>query len=370
MVNPRIRYLVSSPCGDIPAEKDKWDLPLECDQLKTPYGVYFHSINDFLSREGFRPLIDAASKKLGRKIHIKEINEIIIRTEKHGLLYHPASIELILKEGKVKFGLNVAVSEFGKDCLKKEFSILKKLYIKFNLPYLPEVYYLIEQNSMVFLLEEWFEGYHEFHISQNENGKTLLKLWEFGKGYKYLSTEQSFEIFKQASKILTLYYDFDNYCQIQPWHHAAGDFIAKIEDEVIDVRLTTARQYEPFMVFRDKEKINPVLALLYFLLILSIRMRLDKLDGLGKIIWIEDYCVEATVTGFLEALKLRDEFSLHLGSEDEFLMLIQSFDKKDLKTVFEPLLEIYSGTEDFPVIIENIGNHIGKLYTAIQNLPS
>ena len=84
---------------------------------------------------------------------------------------------------------------------------------------------------MSFLLEDWFEGYHEFHISKDNEGKQQLKLWDFDHGYKNLSQEQSFEIYKKASKILTLYYDLEDFSQIFPWHHAAGDFVVKIEDE-------------------------------------------------------------------------------------------------------------------------------------------
>jgi hypothetical protein len=318
-MGPCIRYLVSSPYGDVPADKDKWDFPLECDPLKTPYSIYFQSIRDFLSRDAFKPLLNAVGKKLGREINLNGIKEIIVRTEKHGLLYHPASIELILKEGKAKFGLHVAVSDTGRDWLREELSVLQRLHTKFNLPYLPGTYLWGELNSMFFLLEDWFEGYHEFHITIDEQGKNRLKLWDFDNGYKYLSPEQGFEIYKQASGILTLYYDLKDFSQIYPWHHAAGDFVVKIENEKVDVRLTTARRYDLLMDFTQKDNINPFLALFYFLLNLSIKMRLDRLDGLGEVAWADDDCVEATVTGFLEALELKDEVKHYLDSSVEFL---------------------------------------------------
>ncbi|MBE0426825.1 MAG: hypothetical protein IBX72_09285 [Nitrospirae bacterium] len=441
-----IKYLVSSPYGDIPVNKRKWHLPLEYDTLKTPYKTYFNLIREFLARDELKLLLEAASKKLDRKIHLKEVNKISVRSEKHGFLYHPASIEVILKQGKVnpvrkgralnevglsngvKFGLNVAISDVGKDWLREESSVLKRLNTKFNLPYLPEPYLFSELNNMSFLLEDWFEGYHEFHISRDKDGAQRLKLWDFDHGYKYLSSEQSFELYKQASKILTLYYNFKDYSQILHWHHAAGDFVVRMGDEnnspspnpshqgrgnkrensfrvrvvedkreifhpgrghpalipsplagegkgegyfqdKIDVRLTTARRYEPPMVFRNKDPVNPFLGLFSFFLNLTVRMRMDKLNGTGEVAWADDICLEATITGFLEALKLKEELKNYIGSVEEFLGLLKSFGEEELKITFNSIIDLYTGEEYFAVLIENLEEHVRKLYATIQNLP-
>jgi hypothetical protein len=369
MREPSIRFLVSSPYGDIPADRNKWHLPLEGDALKTSYRTYFHSIKNFLSIDEFKPLLSSVSKKLKKETCLKGIYEIVVRAEKHGLLYHPASVEVILKQGRVKFGLNVAVSEIGRSWLRKEFSVLKRLNTKFKLPYLPEPYFFGELNAMSFLTEDWFEGYHEFHICKDEEGKQRLKLWDFDSGYKYLSSEQGFELYKQASKILTLYYDFKDFSQIYPWHHAAGDFVVKTEDEKIDVRLTTVRRYKPLMVLKDKGPVNPFLGLFYFFLNITTRMRLDKLDGLGEVVWADDICLEATIIGFLEALKLKEELKNYIGSVDEFFGLLKSFGEEDLKITFNSIIDLYTGEEDFPILIENIEEHIRKLYAILQILP-
>jgi hypothetical protein len=370
MQKPTIRYLVASPFGDVSVDNDRLDFPLECDPLKTTYRTYFRSIGDFLTAGNSVPLLRAVSERLECAISINEVYEIIVRSEKHGALYHPASIDVVTKHNRVKFGLNVAITETGKDFLKREFVVLRTLRDKFNLPYLPRPYDVDELNSMVFLLEEWFEGYHEFHLSKTEDGEQKIKLWQFGKGYHYLSFEQRFEVYKQASKILTLYYDFKDFSQIYPWHHAAGDFIARIEDDKIDVRLTTARQYEPYMTFQDKEDINPVIALFYFLLNLTIKMRLDKLDGVGATVWAKDFCLEATKEGFIEGLRLKDELKDYLGSEDEFIHLLKSFCSEDLKTAYSPLIDLYKQTGDYPVITVNLDKHVEALHTILQNFPS
>lgn len=98
-------------------------------------------------------------------------------------------------------------------------------------------------------------------------------------------------------------------------------------------------------------------------------MRLDKLDGMGETVWAEDVCVEAAVTGFLEALKLKEGIGNYLGSAEEFLELLKSFSMDEMRTTFNPLTDLYSGTGDFPVVIANLDGHAEKLFTVLQNLP-
>jgi hypothetical protein len=365
MRTPLITYLVSSPFGDVPVDKEKLRLPLECDPLKTPYKIYFRSIEDFLKQDEFIPVLQATGRKTGREPSLNEITEIIIRAEKHGLLYHPASIELVLENRKVKFGLNVAVTDTGKRWLREETLLLKELRAKHGLPYLPAPYISGEFNSMVFLLEDWFEGYHEFHITRDKESKHTLQLWEFGTGYLNLDNSQSFEIYRQSSKILTLYYDFENFNYIYPWHHAAGDFIVKVDNGKIDVRLTTVRRYKPLLDFR-RDEINPLFAVFYFFLHLSLHMRLDKIDGVGEVVWVEDYSVDAVVQGFSEALRGKNAFNDNPGLYKEFVVLLRSFSLDELKASFNPLFDLYAGTKDLPVIGMNLEGHANKLYDAIQ----
>jgi len=370
MKKPAIRYLVASPAGDVPVDTHRFDYPLEADPLKTPYRIYFRAISDFLSRENFQPLLGAVNERLETDFDLSALNEIIVRTEKHGALYHPASIEVLTTDKRAKLGLNVAVTDAGRNALKKEFVVLRTLQEQYKRPYVPEPLLLYEADSMVFLLEEWFEGYHEFHIAKSEDGKQMIKLWEYGRGGRFLTSEQGFEIYRQIAMILTLYYDIENFRLIFPWHHAAGDFIVKIEDnDQIDVRLTTIRGYEPFIGSDSNEMINPVHALFYFLLHLSIQMRLDKLDGVGDIVWADEKCVNATLAGFFLGLESKKAFLDYCGSQGEFLTLLRSFSMDDLATTFKPVIEQYEKTKDFPVIERNFRNHVARLYLTLRNCP-
>jgi hypothetical protein len=405
---PSIHYLVASPAGDIPVDTSRLDYPLEGDPLQTPYRIYFQAISDFLSREHFQPLLKAVSEHLGTDFDLGALNEIIVRTEKHGALYHPASIECMLRDGRAKFGLHVAMTDIGRDCLIKEFALLKTLHARFSFSHIPMPYHAAELHSMVFLLEEWFEDYHEFHIAKTENGKQQMKLWEYGKGDRVLSSEQGFEIYRQSAQILTLYYDLNDFYLIYPWHHAAGDFVVRIGKDSnppqppfrkggntgnvldndknqnipplgkgdrggfldkIDVKLTTVRGYEPFLRIAEDDMISPVLALFYFLLHLSIQMRLDKLDGVGEVAWADGLCVDATLTGFLEGLKRKNDFRECCGSVRSFLMLLKSFTKEDLRKTAAPIAEQFEQTKDYRIIQEHFEEHVERLYLTLQNFP-
>ncbi len=366
MTNLKIRYLVTSPSGDVPVDPDKLDYSLEEDPLKTSYRKYLSAITDFLNKNNGVPFLNAINERLSVDTNIQQLDEIIVRTEKHGALYHPASIEVLAGKNNTKFGLNVAVTDRGKELLRKEFDLLKTLRSRFNLPYLPKPYYMDELHSMIFLLEEWFEGYHEFHISKTKDNKLKTKLWEYGKGDRFLSSGESFEIYRQASMILTLYYDVDTFKLIYPWHHAAGDFVARRESHKMDVRLTTVRGYEPFLPI-EEDTVHPALAFFYFLLHLSIQMRLDKLDGIGNSVWADDFSVDATLTGFFQALEQKNDFKDALDSPVTFLKLLKTFSRDELRNTFMPIVEQFEKTKDFKTISENLERHIGRLYLTLQN---
>jgi len=384
VTKPPIRYLIASPLGDIPIDESRLDYPLEGDPLKTPYRAYFSSITDFLTKQDFLPLLEAVNESRRTDSDLSALNEIIVRAEKHGALYHPASIECVTADSKVTFGLNVAVTESGKHALRKESAVLKALHSRFPSRYLPVPYHLDESHAMVFLLEEWFEDFHEFHASVTEDGRQLLKLWEYGQGNRLLNPEQGFEIYRQAAQILTLYYDLNTFHVIYPWHHAAGDFVVKTGEasnplleegdsrgfsEKIDVRLTTARGYEPFMGLDEDEVISPVSGLFYFLLHLSIQMRLDRLDGVGDIAWADDFCVDATVSGFFEGLDKKKDLSACCGSQQSLRKLLKSFTKEDLRKSAAPIAEQFDQTKDYRTIQEHLRDHIDKLHLTLQNSP-
>ncbi len=377
-----IKYLFSAPKGDIPVGADDLQRPfLISAGERHPFltlGNYFEAIKDFILMDHGRPLTTVLREQLRSDIGPDSIHEILIRTEKHGALYHLASVEVVSGRQSLKMCVSTAVSENGKAWLKHEFDLLKFLNSKLALPYLPVPHFEGDvkvrsdygNESLSMFLTEWFENYHEWHLSMDEKGeKQGICVWDLKNGHWFASKEQGFEIFRQASKILTLYYDTRDFNQIYPWHHAAGDFIVRSKDGIIDVKLTTARKYEPIMLFSSKDTIDPVVALTYFFLNLSIRMRLDRLDGVGVRAWAGGFSVEALIQGFFEGLRIMEaEGRYGLGQVRDLLSLFKGFDQEELAGLFYPLLDMYAKEDpgDFSVIQANLGSHTKELYEAIQ----
>jgi hypothetical protein len=219
-------------------------------------------------------------------------------------------------------------------------------------------------------LGEWLEGYHEWHLSDDpESGDRRIHLWDYKNGYRFLSDAESYELLLQASSILTHYYNQVSFRQIYPWHHGAGDFIVKAEPDVISVKLITARNYEPLVHFDQAEEADRLVAAIQFLLNLCLRIRLDRLDGVGEPAWIGNFAVHAAVNGFfagLAATQAQDRLSI--GPVADFLEIMQSFEAQEIYDMHESLLEIYAeeDQDDFRLIQAKLPGHAAELHEVLQ----
>ena len=95
-------------------------------------------------------------------------------------------------------------------------------------------------------------------------------------------------------------------------------------------------------------------------------MRLDRLDGVGEVIWANDNCVQATVQGFFEGLRSKEDFQ---NLTYDMLNVLQSFSPDEMKQIFSPLIDMYEGTDDHPVIIKNLDRHIEVLTATLRTFP-
>jgi hypothetical protein len=224
-------------------------------------------------------------------------------------------------------------------------------------------------------LGEWFEGFNEFHITKDPSDeKNRINVWDTEKGNFFLTYEQTLELYRQAAMILTCYYDVETFEQIFPWHHAAGDFVIKLINNKIKARLVTVRQYASMFEkneMEDQDKGTDLIleALLVFFLNLSIRMRLDRLDGVGEIVWSEDVAVEGTLKGFFEGLALKPPVdSLQDSVVDCFRKHLLSCSRADLLDLSQAMVNAYNPqAPEVPVIKRNLQSHVKILYNAIKN---
>jgi len=123
------------------------------------------------------------------------------------------------------------------------------------------------------------------------------------------------------------------------------------------------------MDYFSENTVNPMIAIVYFFLNLTVRMRLDRLDGVGDVAWAGDFCVNAISEGFFDAIRIMEaEGRYHLGRPNDLLFLLRSFGEEEIRNLFYPLEAWYREGDpaEFPVIQANLRNHVKLLYHALQ----
>ncbi len=377
------RFLLSSPHGDIELSQQDLQQPfLISPSEEHPFlslNDYFGVLQEFIKLDHGKNLRAALGKQNPQASNNPaDITEVVIRSEKHGAFYHIASVEICGLEKKNKFAVTTALSESARTSLQEEYGILQELF-KISPDYLPEFFYMetvkwqAGSNTAEFLmaLGEWFDGYHEWHASDDpESGDRKILLWDYENGCCFLPNSASYEMLRRIAFILTLYYDQDSFRQVYPWHHGAGDFVVKAESGAISVKLITARQYEPLVHFGEGEEADRLVAAIHFLLNLALKIRLDRLDGVGEPVWFDEFAVKAAVDGFFTGLAATaTDKRLKIGTAADFLEIMQSFDTQEIYDMYESLLEIYADEDqdDFHLIQEELHDHAGELYAALQS---
>jgi hypothetical protein len=373
----RFRFLLSDQHGDITLSAEDIEQPFLINPSeKHPFltlADYYGALQKFITQDDGHAL-QSILKEHDTFAHI---SEIIIRSEKHGAFYHIASVEIIGLGEKIKLAVTTALSETARSFLAEEAIILQQLS-GIAAGFLPTIYckesltWQAESGSEKFflVLGEWLDGYHEWHLSDDpESGDRRIHLWDYKKGYRFLSNAESYELLRQAAYILTYYYDQVDFRQIYPWHHGAGDFVTKCDSGTISVKLITARQYEPLVQFDQAEEADRLVAAIQFLLNLGLRMRLDRLDGVGEPAWLGVFAVHAAVNGFfagLAATQAQDRLSI--GPVADFLEIMQSFEAQEIYDMHESLLEIYAeeDQDDFRLIQAKLPGHAAELHEVLQ----
>jgi hypothetical protein len=353
------------------------------DAESVSHATYFQAVQNFLEADSFETIRHAASRQLNFAVETSEFEEVRICLQKHGEFYHPARIETVVCQKRLTFVLNVAISDTGRRFIEAEFHILNRLNSEQPLQYLPQAYgfgrTVSNGKKFAMFLGQWFDGYHEFHVSIDPIDKTpKIMVWDDTRSRFFLSAGQTKILYARVSKILTGYYNLESFEQIFSWHHAAGDFILKIENERLELRLVTVRRYAA--IFENQQNIphtppDPqriLQALLIFFLSLSIHMRLDRLDGIGEMVWSNSIAVEPTLIGFLEALSIKPDVpSLPDSPLACFMAYLTSCSEGDLMDLATAIVNRFNPQmPGLKVIKDNIRSHVEVLYTSIQQILS
>ncbi|MBF0204292.1 MAG: hypothetical protein HQK67_08240 [Desulfamplus sp.] len=365
---------------------------------------YFELAKKFIQASDYGALREGVKFILNRACSVESFEQIDIYLEKHGAFYHPARIEVSIKNtckptckatsyrtseitcettsesnvettpesnvepnseitlqdtSPVLFVLNTAVSIHGLALIDNEYHLLKYLNQIDGNFFLPRVFgmesMICREMPISFFLATWFDGYKEFHLTDNldksdnldgsdhfdrsdnldrsdnidisdldKSNIQKLHLWNSDGSVIPVSLPAYFEIYEKASEILTFFYNINTFEQISPWHHAAGDFVVKSTEQGFDVKLITARGYSaivesgcPEATYEiDEDKIDEdeidgawnnniqdiYKALLLFFLNLTLRMRIDRIDGTGERCLVDDKVIPFILKGFFRAI--------------------------------------------------------------------
>ena len=101
-------------------------------------------------------------------------------------------------------------------------------------------------------------------------------------------------------------------------------------------------------------------------------MRIDRLDGVGDVVWAEDYCLEGVVPGFLEGLT-EGEGRRRRGmpSALEIHALLRNFTGEEWLQFLVELLGTYNFSQEELSLIRDHGDgHIDRLQQVLARVTS
>jgi hypothetical protein len=298
----RIIREIATPHGAVAYRPELGTAAVEGGDPGLTYAAYFDGLEAFLGQDG-HALLGRALAAEGRAGGLAGAEVLTLRAEKHGALYHPASVTARFADGETKLCVNVAATAVAATCLEEEAGLVAGLRQRFAAEFLPCPYGFGRAEGLAFLLEQWFAGFHEFH----QDGTGRVRLWDFDAGERLLSGDAALALYREAARIMTRYFDAPTGACIAPWHHAAGDFVARVGDGGVAARLITVRGYGAPRNFTEAGPMAERLAALSFFANMTMRMRLDRVDGVGGLVLAPVEVAGAAVAGFAQALGERED---------------------------------------------------------------
>ncbi len=389
---PDISFYMPGYSGRIGPGTPLWDMPLSgkqtadnsfqnrCDPFTV--GEYFLAAQNFLTRDSSEMLCRAVSSLADKGARIQSLT---ISLEKHGAFYHPLKITITTRLcPSIYLVLNGAVKEPGLGLIKTEYQLLSSMAMKVMPAFIPRVFGAGEITShgrkAAFFLGEWFAGFCEFHVTQTPGGNQVA-LWQDDGTHMVIPWHHAARIYEKIAYVLTAYYEIHTGHAIDPWHHAAGDFVVAAGVlQTGDVRLITIRGTAPVVETASDTSASGahlLSRLLFYFLNLTLRMRLDRLDGTGPMVFLPQIVLDATIKGVLTALNHRANGFLGAGIEEPlvpedicpvFVDFVNGFSQAQLKDITENLMDAWHpDAAEAALVRENIYSHCSRIYRVLKN---
>ncbi len=287
-----------------------------------------------------------------------------ITSIKLGAFYHVARVEH--RASGRRWAINTAFTDHGRRCLAQDAKFLEELYRR--RPLVPEP--AAHESSFVevaghryrfdHLLTEWLDDFHEWHGTDRG-----IVLWDTIRGDRLLDTGQIHRLFFGIGRLLALALDPATGRCLTDWHHGAGDFVARPAPLGLEVKLVTVRDFAPLPVL-EPESVLP-LRLFYFLLDASIRVRLDKRNGVGETVWHDDAAMTAAFAGLCRGLADQEaDGTLPAGTAAGLRDLVSAFTPAELTAACAPLLAWYKtilDPEDLGCLHHRLADHLALFHS-------
>jgi len=326
--HPSVALFIRTPRGLVPLDGQSNNLPLpENPAFRGPritYGPYLQAVAGYFTDNSFRNL-----KRLLRVVttvpglssgDFTEPDTVTITSEKHGALYNVSSMRMEFHGGRVlHLAINAAILQEQRAFLAVERRLLRNLFKRFPFPVAGLPRPLLSGSTRLktggtdfpldLFVAEWFRNHHEFHLCAEtpvrDDVPPRLHVWKPGQDDLYLNSAQVRELYRGAAMVLTSYLDTRLFRQIYPWHHAAGDFIVDESTSPVSVKLVTARGYRSLLPGKSNAA-DKMLGSLHFFINLTIRMRIDRIEGTGDLAWAGPEVLSGIISGFAEAWKEKE----------------------------------------------------------------
>lgn len=393
--DPKITFHLPDSKQPVTPDHPLWDIPIPVTResfvtskprnhgIEISHAEYFLAAQAFFQEGQYGHIRNALAMIRQQAQVADEIDAVRITLSKHGAFYHPARVEVLSQGGRsTAFVLNVAVTESGIKTIRTEYECLRRLNSERPSDDLPRVFARGQVtssggNAIHMFLGEWFDSYSEFHLSIDPSDRyQKVIVWDAETGHPFLTPEQELALYTRAARVMTHYYNLESFEQIFPWHMAAGDFVIKPGETDVDLKLITVRGYKP--IFKDPQNLDisdktphTILeALLLFVLSLSIRLRLDRLDGVGEIVWADDLALHGTLAGCMQGLAQHPPIpSLPETPARCLAYYLQSCSRTDLTNRSRAILRTYHPqSPEINVISTHLSDHIDALLGAINLL--
>ncbi|MCE5336347.1 MAG: hypothetical protein LLG06_17350 [Desulfobacteraceae bacterium] len=379
---PAIELFIHLPEGIKPLdpENESEAVPLDCppDAGPVTYGQYLRSVARYLGhncRRTLQNLLGAQPVPIGLDSAVR----IMLTSEKHGALYSVSRLTVHTHDAVRSFAVNTAFRPEQQAFVQLEYRLLGELYRKFRFPYLPRPFLIgrpvLEGTDLrvKLFITEWFENHHEFHHTGagSGGGAMPIGIWNGGKSPRFLDAGQKEGVFAGASAILTALLDTHTFRQIYPWHHAAGDFVVDESCDPVSVRLITTRGYRRLLGKKSDAR-DKVLGSLHFLVNLSIRMRIDRLDGTGELVFAPAReCLGGFIRGFCASWKQKTQKDPRLPEATDLFALFLGFSFEERMAFTEVAAadgRVEASEADF--LAAHLSGHVRELSAALEHAMS